>query len=95
MEDLVRGMIEKELDRMLDVSLEAEVNVMNSLKLLIKSKEDYLRGFLVGRLNGYLLRVLSLHSLKVEMEDVIELYDRIINGRSAEIEEKIMQVLSR
>jgi len=95
MDHTARGLIEKELDRMLEESINAEIKVMNHLKLLVKSKEDYLRGFLVGRLNGFLIRVLAFQQQKLEAEDIMELYDRVISGRSAEIEEAIVQALSR
>lgn len=95
MEPLLRGVMEQDLDRILDMSIGAEVKIMDRLELLIKSKEDYLRGFVVGYLNSSLVTYLNLFKRKIAREDIIELYERIISGRSAEIEKKIIQVLSR
>lgn len=96
MEDLIRGVLEKDLDRLLDETIETEVGLIDRLELLIKSKEDYLRGFVVGYLNGVLrLYLFTLSKQNPTMEDFKELYDRIISGRSAEIEQKIMQSLMK
>ena len=96
MESLLRGVIEHELDTLLDQILVTEVELSKRLSLLVKSKEDYLRGFVVGYLNSVLMfHLYTLLKREPEKGDITELYDRIVNGRSAEIEEKIMQVLSR
>ena len=96
MENLVRGLIEKHLDTLLKEDLATEAKILGSLKLPIKSKEDYLRGYLVGSLNGTLTFYLqALVKRTMTQDDVVELYQRVINGRSSEIEQRIAQVLSK
>ena len=96
MENLVRGLIEKHLDTLLREDLATEAKVLSSLKLSVDSKEDYLRGYLVGSLNGTLTFYLqALVKRSMTQEDVLELYRRVINGRSSEIEQRITQVLSK
>jgi len=96
MENLVRGLIEKHLDTLLDKDIETEAKVIGSLRLTIKSKEAYLMGYLVGSLNGALTFYLqALVKRAMTKEDATELYQRVINGRSTEIEKRISQVLSK
>jgi hypothetical protein len=96
MENLVRGLIEKHLDTLLESDIETESKIVASLKLPVESKADYLRGYLVGSLNGTLAFYLqALVKRTLSQEDVVELYQRVINGRSAEIERRIAQVLSK
>ncbi len=96
MENLVRGLIEKHLDNLLGEDIATEAKILGSLKLSVESKEDYLRGYLVGSLNGTLTFYLqALVKREMTQEDVVELYQRVINGRSSEIEQRIAQVLSK
>ncbi len=95
MENLVRGLIEKHLDSLLEKDIETESKIITSLNLSVNSKEDYLRGYLVGSLNGALTFYLqALVKRAMTQDDVMELYQRVINGRSTEIEERIAQVLA-
>jgi hypothetical protein len=96
LENLVRGLIEKHLDRLLRDDLATEAKILSSLELSVASKEDYLRGYVVGSLNGTLTFYLqALVKREMTQEDVLELYQRVINGRSSEIEQRIAQVLSK
>ena len=95
MEPVLRGLMEKALDHLLDKKLEHQAGLINRLELLIQSKEDYLRGFVVGYMVSACMTLSSLTHEEETTESTNELYDRVISGRHAEIEQKIQQTLSR